>query len=66
MSARKIDYKVLENWEDRLDKVYRMLENARNKDQSLSEVENALADLNNVRREIDWELVEVSLEAIND
>lgn len=62
MKTREIDYEVLKDWEDRLDQAYRILEVYRDAEHWTLVCDEALRDLNAVRREIDCEILETVTE----
>ena len=57
MKTREVDYETLRDWESRLDTAYRILEGQRKSGIWTLVCNEALRDLNAVRREIDTEIV---------
>jgi len=57
MKTREVDYETLRDWESRLDTAYRILEGQRKSGIWTLVCNEALRDLNSVRREIDTEIV---------
>ena len=66
MKIREIDYETLRDWEDRLDTAYRILEGQRQSGIWTLVCNEALRDLNSVRREIDTEIVNCVEEPFRD
>jgi len=66
MKTREIDYDTLVDWEQRLDTAYRILEGQRRSGIWTLVCNEALRDLNAVRREIDREIVDCVEEPFRD
>jgi len=66
MKTREIDYDTLVDWEQRLDTAYRILEGQRQSGIWTLVCNEALRDLNSVRREIDREIVDCVEEPFRD
>jgi hypothetical protein len=56
MKTREIDWEVLRKWEERLDVAYRILKGQQKSGCWTLVCDEALRDLDAVRREIDWEV----------
>ena len=66
MKTRKVLYEQLMSWEDRLDTAYRILEGQRESGIWTLVCNQALRELDAVRREIDREIVNHAMEPFRD
>lgn len=66
MKTREVDFETLQDWESRLDTAYRILEGQRQSGIWTLVCNEALRDLNSVRREIDCEIVNCVGEPFDD
>ena len=66
MKTREIDWRVLCDWEDRLDVAYRILDGQRRQGIWTLVCDEALRDLDAVRSEIDRTVLETAMEAGDD
>ena len=66
MKIREVEYDTLVDWESRLDTAYRILEGQRQSGVWTLVCDEALRDLNAVRREIDREIVDSVEEPFRD
>lgn len=66
MKTREVDFETLQDWEQRLDTAYRILEGQRQSGIWTLVCNEALRDLNAVRSEIDREIVDCVGEPFRD
>ena len=66
MTTRRVDWETLRNWEERLDVAYQILDSQRRSGIWTVVCDEALRDLDSVRREIDWEVFDTAMETWDD